>query len=77
MTQFVCKESVLKIGATTFEKDNTYTVELYNITDQQLQDCHEAGWIQVEGWDEAPERKPGVSKLKVDSVKNVVVQGGV
>ncbi|MCB1717798.1 MAG: hypothetical protein KDK05_21940 [Candidatus Competibacteraceae bacterium] len=72
MPKFVCKEVRLRIGHNTFEGGNTYTSENYGLTEEDLTVAHNHGWIQVENWPTAPERKPGAAKLNVDGVKHVI-----
>lgn len=72
MPKFLCKEEVLRLGPNTFEGGNTYNSERYGLTDDDLAAAHNHGWIQVEGWPDAPERQPGAAKLKVDGVKHVI-----
>ena len=53
-----------KIGYITYEAGNTYDSDKHPITDEELKVAHDAGWTEVEGWDKAPERKPGAVTLQ-------------
>lgn len=52
-----------------FEAENGYTAERYGLTEDDLKRYWGAGWCEVEGWDKAPERKPGAQTIKVDTLK--------
>ncbi|PWG61760.1 hypothetical protein [Sediminicurvatus halobius] len=54
-----------RLGRNTFEAENTYTLEKYpSLTEADLAQAWEAGWCEVEGWDKAPERKPGAATVR-------------
>ncbi len=56
-TAFKCVESSFKHDTHTFREGNTYQLEDYpDINQAELQMFWKAGWVQVEGWPETPER---------------------
>ncbi len=53
-----------RIGRTLLEPGNTYNSEKHGWSDEQVERWHSAGWCEVEGWEKAPERKPGAQAIK-------------
>lgn len=51
-------------GRTLFEAGNTYDSAKHGLTEADLERFWSAGWAEVEGWAEAPERKPGAQTIR-------------
>lgn len=63
MPKFTARED-FRVGRETFEQGNSYTPEKHGIDEARLQRFFERGWIEVEGWGDPPERKPGAERIK-------------
>jgi len=63
--KFTAKEDFL-YGRTLFEEGNTYNSEKQGVTSEKLDAFYQAGWIEIEGRDPSPDRKPGVVELSVE-----------
>lgn len=53
-----------RAGRELLEPGNTYDSTKHGWTDSQIARWHAAGWCEVEGWDKAPERKPGAQSIR-------------
>ena len=51
------------------EEGNTFDSERRGIPDETVERWYEAGWVQIEGRDPAPERKPGAQRIQPRGAK--------
>lgn len=60
----------VKSGRELFEAGNTIETTKHGISDARAERWWQRGWVEVEGWDKAPERQPGAQKLKPGKTKS-------
>ena len=61
--KFTAKED-FRVGRMLFEEGNTYSSEKQNLSDMEVEAFYKAGWLEIEGRDPAPARKPGAQALE-------------
>ena len=69
MPPFKCNED-FKEGYFTFEAGNTYEPKKYGITAARLEDFYNAGWVEIEGRDKAPDRQVLKATVMVEDAKH-------
>jgi hypothetical protein len=69
--RFTVNENFKARGHLSFEAGNTHNSDILppEVDEARLRVWWERGWIEVDGWDKAPERKPGAAKLDVHNSK--------
>lgn len=51
-----------------YESGNTHDSERLGVSDSQVMNWRQAGWVDVEGMEPGPEAVPGVAKVKPQEV---------
>ena len=67
--KFTAKED-FRVGRTLYEEGNTYESTKYDLTDGDVTAFYTAGWVEVEGKEPAPARKPGAQAVKVEKANH-------
>lgn len=65
----------VRFGRELFESGNTISSEKHGIDDERVTRWWNRGWIEVEGWEKAPERQPGAQKLAPSKARSGQKEG--